>query len=301
MSLNDKAALVAAVGYVFVAPPGTARPTPAELKSLDPATYGQATQVLKLTGAPTGGDFTLNVGGTGAGKTTAAIAFDADNHAIQTALEALTAVGAGNVTVSGKGISDTAGVSVAFSGPAAAGAAGTTTITATTTGLTGGTTPAIAVTAGDKGNLWKQVGHTSRGDLPEFGTDGGKTETIGSWQNEALREVQSEAATDFVSLWLLQFDTESFELFYGKNASKTAGVFGVSGGVQKPLEKAILIIVVDGDERVGFYAPKASVKRDDSIQFATDDFASLPIKATFLSYGSAPKMEWISDKFVLAP
>jgi hypothetical protein len=297
VSLNDKAALVAAVGYVFVAPPGTARPTPSELKSLDPATYGQATQILKLTGTPTGGDFTLNVGGTGAGKTTAAIPFDADPHAIQTALEALTAVGAGNVTVSGKGIEDTAGVSVAFSGTAAAGAAGTTTITATTTGLTGGTTPAIAVTAGDKGNAWVQVGHTSRGDLPEFGQDGAKTELRGSWQNEALREVQTEAGADFMSLWLLQIDNQAFELYYGANASKTSGVFGVAGGAQKPLEKALLVVIVDGDRKVAFYSPKASFKRDDSIELAVDDFAALPIRATFLSYGSAPKMEWVAETF----
>ena len=297
MSLNDKAALVAAVGYVFVAPPGTARPTPSELKSLDPATYGQATQILKLTGAPTGGDFTLNVGGTGAGKTTAAIPFDADPHAIQTALEALTAVGAGNVTVSGKGIEDTAGVSVAFSGTAAAGAAGSTTITATTTGLTGGTTPAIAVSAGAAGNKWVQVGHTSRGDLPELGQDGAKTELRGSWQNEALREVQTEAGADFMSLWLLQIDNQAFELYYGANASKTSGVFGVAGGAQKPLEKALLVVIVDGDRKVAFYSPKASFKRDDSIELAVDDFAALPIRATFLSYGSAPKMEWVAETF----
>lgn len=297
MTLNDKATLVAAVGYVFVAPAGTARPTPAELKTLDPATFGQATQVLKMTGVPTGGDYLLNVGGTGAGKTTDKIAFDADAHAIQTALEKLTAVGAGNVTVSGKGIGDPAGLSVAFS----SAVTGTTTITATTTGLTGGTTPTIAVTAGAAANAWVQVGHTSRGDLPEFGQDGAKTELRGSWQNEALREVTTEAGADFVSLWLLQVDVQAFELYYGANASKTSGVFAVASGAQKPLEKALFIVIVDGDRRVGFYSPKASFKRDDSIEMAVDDFAALPVKATFLSYGSAPKMEWIADTFVSTP
>jgi hypothetical protein len=72
-------------------------------------------------------------------------------------------------------------------------------------------------------------------------------------------------------------------------------VFGVASGTATPLEKALLIIIVDGDTKIGFYSPKASMRRDDSISLATDEFASLPVRATFLKYGSANKFEWINE------
>lgn len=54
-------------------------------------------QTVTISGAPTGGTFTLTFGG----QTTAAIAFDATAGAVQTALRALSSIGADNVTVGG--------------------------------------------------------------------------------------------------------------------------------------------------------------------------------------------------------
>jgi hypothetical protein len=139
------------------------------------------------------------------------------------------------------------------------------------------------------------VGHTSRGDLPEFGFDGGDTEVRGSWQNESLREVVTAPIADYLTLLLHQFDTETFELYYGKDASSAKGVFGVSGGSTPAVEKALLVIIQDGDTKVGFYSPKASIRRDDSISLAVDDFAALPVRATFLKHGSKNKFEWINE------
>lgn len=146
---------------------------------------------------------------------------------------------------------------------------------------------------------WTHIGHTSRGDLPEFGYEGGDTEVRGTWQNETLREVQTKPIADYLNIFLHQFDTETFELYYGKDASSVAGVFGVSGGVVKPIEKALLIIIVDGDTKIGFYSPKASIRRDDSITLGVDEFAALPVRATFLKDGSKNKYEWINkDLFI---
>lgn len=212
MAQNDNAVVTAAVGYVFIAEPGTARPTPAELAALD--------------------------------------------------LDAL---------VDGK--------------------AATTTVDA---GDGSGTTKTVKA-GGSLPAAWTNIGHTSRGDLPEFGFDGGDTEVRGTWQNESLREVETKPIGDFLKMALHQFDTETFELYYGKNASKDAGVFGVAGGNSKSVEKALLIVIVDGDVRIGFYSPKASVRRDDSISLKTDEFAALPVRATFLKDGTKNKFEWINE------
>ncbi|AUV61982.1 tail fibers protein [Mycobacterium phage SWU2] len=141
---------------------------------------------------------------------------------------------------------------------------------------------------------WTSVGHTSRNDMPEFGFEGGDTEVRGTWQNEKLREVVTEAAADYLIVYLHQFDEDAFALYYGPNAGSTAGEFAVSG-TANPSEKAFLVIIQDGDVRIGFHAAKASLRREEAIQLPVDDFASLPIRATFLKYENEPAFKWINE------
>lgn len=131
---------------------------------------------------------------------------------------------------------------------------------------------------------WVPIGHTSRDDLPEFGSDGGDTEVRGSWQNASLRQVVTAVNTDFVTLNLLQFDNDTLSLYYGAANALDNGErrFRVQTSSTGTVEKALLIVIVDGDVSVGFYAPKASFKREDAISLATDDFGALPVRATFL-------------------
>lgn len=88
--------------------------------------------VVTISGAPTGGTFTL----TYKTQTTAGIAFNAAAAAVQSALEALAAIGAGNVAVSG---AVGGPYTVAFIG---ALAQDTSALTASGALLTGGTSPA---------------------------------------------------------------------------------------------------------------------------------------------------------------
>jgi hypothetical protein len=328
MSFNDEAVLTAAVGYVFIAPPGTPRPSPAALEALDPETFGSSSSKVTASAVPTGGAFALTVGeGVVAPKqaavtvpatgetavatpdpkakstkaveaapslapsgTTLDLPFDSGAAEVQTALENIAGVGAGNVKVTGGGFLED-GFVVAFIKDLGEENVGVT--------VNSKLEPASVTVASDVAtapNGFTNIGNTSRDDLPEFGFDGGDTEVRGTWQNESLREVVTEPIADYLTIFLAEFDTESFELYYGRNASKTPGVFGVSGGTQVPVEVALFIIIVDGDTKIGFYAPKASVRRDDSIQLAVDEFATLPVRATFLKYGSANKFEWVSEK-----
>ena len=314
MSQNDKAVITAAVGYVFTAEPGTPRPTPAQIASIDAEAFGCASYEVKAASAV---PFTLTVGSTAAAQgpqeaelpadtsvdagaiapkassktsraagdakaaeSTPELPADSGAAEVQAALEALASVGAGNVKVTGESV--TGGFQVAFIGKLHGQA-----VELAATGAT--------ATVSGAPNGWATLGHTSRGDLPEFGFDGGDTEVRGTWQNESLREVVTKPIADYLTLFLQQFDTQAFELYYGKDASKASGVFGVAGGTPVPVEKALLIIIVDGDTKIGFYSPKASVRRDDSISLATDEFASLPVRATFLKHGSSNKFEWINE------
>lgn len=110
-------------------------------------------QTATVTGAPTGGTFTL----TWSGQTTAAIAWNATAAAVQSALAALSNIGAGNVQVTG---ANGGPYTVKFIGSLAN--TDVAAMTASGAGLTGGTSPGVTIattTAGgaDIGSDGRQV------------------------------------------------------------------------------------------------------------------------------------------------
>jgi hypothetical protein len=95
-------------------------------------------QTLSVSGNPTGGSFTLSFGG----QTTAAIAFNATATQVQSALLALSSIGAGNVACTGGPLPGSA-VTITFQG--SLGKAAQPAVTIGANNLTGGTTPAPAI------------------------------------------------------------------------------------------------------------------------------------------------------------
>lgn len=153
------------------------------------------------------------------------------------------------------------------------------------------------------GSGWVDLGHTSREDLPEFGYEGGEVETRGTWRAAALREVTTEAAVDYVVIRLHQFDEEGLSLYYGSdNISTVAGEFSVGGSVVSSTERALCIVIVDGDRKIAFHAPRTSIRREEELTMAVDDFAVLPLRATFLDLEGTPeRFSWISQDTGLNP
>jgi hypothetical protein len=99
-------------------------------------------ETVTITGSPTGGTFTLTYGG----QTTGTIAYNATAATVQTALTGLSSVGTGNAAVTG---SAGGPYTVTFQGTLAA--TNVTAITGSGAGLTGGTSPAVAVTTPTQG------------------------------------------------------------------------------------------------------------------------------------------------------
>jgi uncharacterized phage protein gp47/JayE len=113
------------------------------LDNFDAATSNEQ-QTITISGAPTGGTFTLSY----AGATTTAIAFNATAADVTAALVALATIGTANVAGSGGPLPGTA-VVVTFTGRL--GSTDVATMTATSA-LTGGTTPAVTITETRKGS-----------------------------------------------------------------------------------------------------------------------------------------------------
>ncbi len=100
-------------------------------------------QTVTITGTPTGGTFTLTL----SGQTTAAIAYNAPAAAVKAALEGLTSVNVGDVTVTGGPGPGTPYV-ITFGGRYAGEDMPQMTATSS---LTGGSSPAVAVTTSTAG------------------------------------------------------------------------------------------------------------------------------------------------------
>ena len=149
---------------------------------------------------------------------------------------------------------------------------------------------------------WDDLGHTAREELPEFGFDGGEAETRGTWQNDALKEVITEATVDYVTFNLHQFDDLALSLYYGQANSGTAepGEFRVMNSGTSS-ERSFVMVVVDGDAKIGFYARKASIRREGPIALAVDEFSTLPMRATFLKDGTNDLFRWISEDMDINP
>jgi hypothetical protein len=104
-------------------------------------------QSVTITGSPTGGTFTLSY----SGQTTAGIAYNASATAVQSALAALSNIGSGNVAVTG---SAGGPYTVTFKGDLSGMDAAQ--LTASGTGLTGGTSPAVNAATSTAGNALGQ-------------------------------------------------------------------------------------------------------------------------------------------------
>jgi hypothetical protein len=104
-----------------------------------------STDVVTVNGVPTGGTFTISVTVAGNTQTTAGLAFNAAGATVQTALQGLSNVGAGNATVVGAGP-----YTITF--PAALGAV---TVAANGAALTGGTNPSATVAVTSTGSIGK--------------------------------------------------------------------------------------------------------------------------------------------------
>lgn len=140
------------------------------------------------------------------------------------------------------------------------------------------------------------IGHTDLDQILQFGTEGGDTETKGSWQNAALREIVTTAKVDYLIFKSLQIlDNTVLSLYHGGGSAAVANEFAWPDN-PTPTEKAFLLIMLDGTTPTALYARKSSIRAESEMEFASDDFTKAPLRVTFLKDGSNPRAVWINDQ-----
>lgn len=204
---------------VFIAPSTSAAPT-----SLTTGT--NEVQTVTITGSPTGGTFSL----TYAGQTTSGIAYNAVASAVQSALEALSNIAPGDITVTG-GPGPSTPYVVTFVGPLAD--TDVAQMTASGALLTGGTSPAVTVTtttpgANDLSALptgYVSLGWHTKDDGLSWGRDVQAEEVTSHGSVEPTRrDITSDTMT--LALNAQESKLKTFELYHNislTSVTPTAG------------------------------------------------------------------------------
>lgn len=133
---------------------------------------------------------------------------------------------------------------------------------------------------------WEEIGHTSVEDILSWATEGGETTTLASLQSPSLRSTSS-ARTESFTTTLLQWDEATLPFYFGDNMELIPGS-GILMGVNSnptPVEKALLIVLRDGQNAFPIYAPSVSIARADDLSIdSTEDLAGLPIQISLKNY-----------------
>ncbi|MFD8336795.1 hypothetical protein ACFV42_29605 [Streptomyces solisilvae] len=144
------------------------------------------------------------------------------------------------------------------------------------------------------------LGHSSLDDLFGITSEGGETETLGTWQNKNLRNTVSPRV-ETVTFALQQWDEQAYRAFWGANAT-TADIGGrtvvQTPSVPEELEGALFVLVRDGANGMFFHFPRVSIARADDISFDAEALAGLPVRATVLGMSG---QDWTYQVGTLAP
>ncbi len=181
-----------------------------------------AVQTVRLTGSPTGGTFTLTFGG----QTTSGIAYNASAATVQTAVQALASVGSGNALVTA---APGGGWQVRFAGTLAGKYAAKLTVGGA--GLTGGTSPAVAVAVvsagGDAGRAQTATDPLGRVTRTYYDALGRVTRTVENFTDGAVTDA-TDKTTDTAYNAAGRAGLTAY--LTGGGAQTTMWVYGVTAG-----------------------------------------------------------------------
>jgi hypothetical protein len=171
-------------------------------------------------------------------------------------------------------------------------------LTGTVGAVTKPTLAALTTFAGDTATPpagFTDIGHTDLEDVLTFGQEGGETEVKGSWQNPSLRETTTAEAIDYYVIKSLQvLDNDALTLYFGGGDATVANEFALPDS-PAPQERAALVVFLDGATPLGFFTPKVSIRREDAIEVANDDFMKMPLRFTVVKASGEKKAIWIGD------
>lgn len=141
---------------------------------------------------------------------------------------------------------------------------------------------------------WVELGETDLDSIITFAQDGGDSTVKGSWQNASLKQLIAPTVDSFTLNALQVLDNDILSLYNGGGDVSVAGRFAAPDA-PAPIERSVMLVMLDGATPLGFSVAKASIIRADAISAAADDFLKLPLRFTILKMASHPRFEWVND------
>ncbi len=141
------------------------------------------------------------------------------------------------------------------------------------------------------GTGWTCLGHTSVENNVSLSKDGGDATSYDSWWDNGI-EVTYASTTWSLTVGALEVTKENFDLAFNGEAETVTD----HGGYLVPSsivanKKALFIVAIQGDKRLGLYIPNASVSLGDAPAFDREALFEVPLSANILAY-EGNVMEW---------
>lgn len=128
------------------------------------------------------------------------------------------------------------------------------------------------------------VTYTSKENPPAFDKDGGDQEQKDAWEQEAV--ATSQAPTTFmIEVNKIQIDQWNLEIAFpgGSWITDTHSRRWYGVGTVGKVEKAVLILMIDGNKILPIYMPRVSLTTGDMPEIDVENFFELKISGTMLS------------------
>lgn len=150
------------------------------------------------------------------------------------------------------------------------------------------------------GTGWESLGHTSRENTVALSKDGGDATQKGSWEQEGIEAIYDPTQWS-CSVNALQLGQETFELAFGGGTWNAADQSYDMGNVA-PVTRALMVILVQGTKRAGFYMPKASITLGDAPTIDVEEFFEIQLNGQALMSSTLNyRMRWFGVRPYAAP
>lgn len=147
---------------------------------------------------------------------------------------------------------------------------------------------------------WDCLGHTSRDNTVALSKDGGDATQQGSWWDDAI-DTSYAPINWTMTINSLQVDALTLGLAFGGGTLNTTDGFYDFSNITA-VNKAVLVLMVGGANRMAMYAPNQSLALGDAPSISVDAFFEIQLLGQVLnSTTTGIRLRFIKPNLIVAP
>lgn len=137
---------------------------------------------------------------------------------------------------------------------------------------------------------WEPIGYTSLDSLPSFESDTEGGDVLGVFENKQFR-TSAITINETIKVTHVQWSEVPMKhRFGGAGSVKAADGTFATPDTYTGTECALLVLLVDGNEPMGFTYARVVSAPDDSVEVDTEKFLGMPVKYTVLKATGKPRL-----------